>query len=239
MLAQEALPPRPAVERTERRARVCGVDDDTLIRDGLTALLRDHEVVSMFTDVGSFLAARPRCDVVLLDLHLSDSPHPRGRQGAQAIRDVREAGYTVLIYTNERRLPVLLGCLRAGASGISHKTEPLSDLSRAIARVAAGETVITTTLTGLAEMAQRRGELPSLSPRQVEVLSARARGEAYRAIASRLFLSQKTVEEYMAEVSKKFTDFLATHSPADLERALGVGPGDLLDWRLDEPRVSR
>ena len=67
-----------------------------------------------------------------------------------------------------------------------------------------------------------------LPERQAQVLRARARGEAYKSIATRLYLSPKTVEGYMSDVSKQFADYLADHSEADLERLLGIGPGDLL-----------
>lgn len=75
--------------------------------------------------------------------------------------------------------------------------------------------------------ATAQGRHAGAHPRQLEVLRARARGLSYKAIGSAMFLSPKTVEEYMAEVNRKFADYLRDHSPADLERLLGVGQGDL------------
>jgi DNA-binding NarL/FixJ family response regulator len=132
---------------------------------------------------------------------------------------------------------VLAGCLAAGASGIVHKAEPIAALRTAISRVASGEFVITQALVGLAELVERLGELPTLSPRQREVLSARARGESFRSIAQRLFISPRVAEEYMAVVTAKFADFLRDHSAADLERLLGLAPGDLLDWSPSRKRA--
>lgn len=83
-------------------------------------------------------------------------------------------------------------------------------------------------MAGVAEVLAHRGLLPSLPPRQVDVLHGRARGETFAGIARRLHLSERTVESYMREVSLKFADDLATHSPADLERELGLAPEDLL-----------
>ena len=221
------------------RCRVCCIDDDTLIRDGLAALLQRHTLTHTYRDVESFLSERPDCDVVLLDLRLGGFQTSSDLAGASAVRAVSDAGYRVLIYSSERRPAVLVGCLSNGARGVAHKSEPLADLESAVSRVARDQIVITTGLTGLAELSERRGALPSLSNRQKEVLSARARGEPFRSIAARLYLSPKTVEEYMAEVARKFADYLATHSATDLERSLGLGPGDLLAWRVDIARGSR
>jgi len=135
----------------------------------------------------------------------------------------------VLIYTNERRREVLAGCLAAGAHGVVHKSEPLPAIVEAAQAVAGGQIVITTALTGLAEVVQRRGRLAALSPRQLEVLHGRARGESFKSIGARLYIAPKTAEEYMSEVNRRFAEYLRDHSAADLERVLGVGPGDLLD----------
>lgn len=218
-------------EVTSPPVTVACVDDDTLIREGVSRLLDGLSVAATFDRAEAFLAARPVADVVLLDLWL-----PRewpltavALQGMAAVAAVTQAGYRVLIYTNERRREVLAGCLAAGASGVVHKSEPLSSVISAVRAVAAGQVVITTALAGLAEVVQRRGTMRPLSPRQLEVLRGRARGESFKSIGARLFIAPRTAEEYMAEVTRRFADYLVNHSPADLERLLGVGTGDLLD----------
>lgn len=211
------------------RPRIAAVDDDTVIRRGLPILLERADVVGSYADTAEFLAARPVVDLVVLDLVLTGTGRPGVVQGSAAIRAVTGAGYRVLIYTNERRRAVLVACLAAGAHGVVHKAEPIAALDDAVAAVAAGEIVITQALIGLAELAERRGELPALSARQRQVLSARARGEPFQSIADRLYISRKTAEEYMATVTAKFADFLRDHSAADLERHLGIAPGDVLD----------
>jgi FixJ family two-component response regulator len=174
--------------------RVAVVDDDTIVREGLAALLPHHRVIVACTTVEQLLAESPN----------------------------------VVIYTNEHRRIVLAGCLAAGAQGIVHKTEPLDALAAAATAVASDEVVITPALVGLAEVVERRGELPSLSTRQRQVLAGRARGETFRRIARSLGISEKVAHEYMGEVTAKFADYLRSHSPADLERRLGIGAGDLL-----------
>jgi len=216
----------------QHRVTVASVDDDTLIREGVARLLTGLDVVATFARVEALLDARPVVDVVLLDLSiptaLAASPVDI-LQGVRGVAAVVGAGYRVLIYTNERRREVLAGCLAAGAHGVVHKSEPLPAIVEAAQAVAGRQIVITTALTGLAEVVQRRGRLAALSPRQLEVLHGRARGESFKSIGARLYIAPKTAEEYMSEVNRRFAEYLRDHSAADLERVLGVGPGDLLD----------
>lgn len=218
-----------AAPPVRRRPRVAVVDDDTLVREGVALRLPAVEVVVQAADLRSFQrAAVPPdgVDVVLLDLRLSG---PDGTvQGRAAVSELVGAGYRVLIYTNDRRPVVLAGCLAAGARGLVQKTEPIGALLAAIEIVAEGGHRIGTEIAGVAEILAHRGLLPSLPPRQVEVLQGRARGETFASIARRLHLSERTVESYMREVGLKFADYLTTHSPADLERELGLSPEDLL-----------
>lgn len=219
----------PVIQEPAKRIRVASVDDDTVIRHGLPVLLEHIHVAGSYADVGEFLTAKVHVDVVLLDLVLTGAGRPGVIQGAAAIRAVVTAGHRVLIYTNERRRAVLVACLAAGAFGVVHKAEPISALEDAIHAVADGEVVITQALVGLAELVERQGELPALSARQRQVLSGRARGEPFQSIADRLYISRKTAEEYMAAVNSKFAEFLRDHSAADLERHLGIAPGDVLE----------
>ena len=84
-------------------------------------------------------------------------------------------------------------------------------------------------LAGLVEKYSSLGHLGQLSPRQLEVLRARARGEPFKSIARRLGIDQRTVEDHMYAVTRRFADYLRTHSLADLEHELGIAPRDLLD----------
>ena len=87
----------------------------------------------------------------------------------------------------------------------------------------------------ISELAERRHLLPSLTQRQRQILSARARGEKFESIGRRLFITKKVAEEHWSIIAKKFAEFLHDHSPADLERLLGLEPGDLVDWSGREP----
>lgn len=212
------------------RPAVVVVDDDTVIRDGLPLLLGRVRVVGTFADTDSFLSAHIRADLVLLDLGLQGAGTGHGVGGAEAVRLLARAGHRVLVYSNDRRREVLVHCIANGAVGIVHKAEPIAALEEAVRHVAGDGVWITSALSGLAELAVRRGALPALTSRQREVLAGRARGETFHSIAGRLFITQKTAEEHMAVVTRKFAEYLRTHSPADLERHLGLEPAHLVDW---------
>lgn len=219
----DAGPATPAV-------RAAVIDDDTIVREGLAFLLDGVTVVARYERPGPLLADRPDVDLVILDLNLNGSGADiPGYHGSTAVRTLHQAGYRVLIYTNENRRFVLAGCLAAGARGIVHKTEPLRALATAAHLVAGDEVVISTALVGLAELVERRAGIPQLSPRQREVLAGRARGLTFRRISRQLGITEGMAHEHMNEVKRKFADYLQTHSPADLQRLLGTGAGDLLD----------
>lgn len=216
----------------QHRVTAVSVDDDTLIREGVARLLTGLDVVATFARVEALLDARPVVDVVLLDLKIPATLAASQfgtLQGLRGVAAVVQAGYRVLIYTNERRREVLAGCLAEGAHGVVHKSEPLPAIVEAARKVAGGQIVITTALAGLAEVVQRRGSMAVLSPRQLDVLRGRARGESFKSIGARLYIAPKTAEEYMCHVNRRFAAYLRDHSAADLEHLLGVGPGDLLD----------
>lgn len=243
---------------TGTAARVVVVDDDTVIREGMAALLPVHEVVGTYTSVEALLEDSPEADIVLLDLDLSganqqgvigeleaelallglrredigipDAGARRAREprvGVEAVTAAREAGYCVLVYTNLRNRVVLASCLAAGAAGIVHKVDSIDTVASAISDALDGQIVLTDALVGLAQIVERHGNLPQLGPRQRQVLNGRARGDTFRRIARDLGIGEKTAQEYMDEVNKKFAQSLRRYSPADLQRLLGLGPDNL------------
>lgn len=218
------------------RPRVALIDDATQSRATFQFAYPDLELVEAFPTVEAFLDAPPRVDLVVLDLMLSTSlTGPPVMQGPAAITRLRTLGYTVCLYTDERRVLVLAQCLAAGATGIARKSDSLAEDREVFRRVAAGHTVVPNSLDGLAELLHRRGKLPDLTPRQRQVLSGRARGEPWKLLARRLGITPKTGYDRMEAVMRKMVLHLQHaqlgmhYSAADIERALGLTPGDLLD----------
>jgi DNA-binding NarL/FixJ family response regulator len=205
------------------------VDDATALRLSLPALLTGLAFTGSHRSVEELLAARPVTDVVILDLHLVNSGQPEASQGIAAIRRVIEAGYRVCVYSQEERRFVLAACVAAGATGVVSKASSLAETEESFRAVADGELVVPPSVTGLIEVLVRRGGLTLLSPRQREVLSARARGLTYAEMSRTLYASESTLRGYWKDLADHLAHYLQETSPGDIERALGLGPGDLLD----------
>jgi DNA-binding NarL/FixJ family response regulator len=225
--------PSPTSRVAGRRHRIAVIDDDTLIREGIAARIPEFDLVVAAHSLEQFrtlAAGADPIDLVIVDLHLHrPGVRPAPAQGRRVITELVDSGRRCIIYTNERRRLALAGCLAAGAHGLVHKTEPVAALSDAVNTVMAGGFVVTPAVAGLVEVVASAGKLPTLSPRQTQVLKCRARGQSFASVARQLFISERTAEDHMNAVVTKFADFLTTHSPADLERELGIGPGDLLE----------
>lgn len=211
------------------RPRTVLIDDSTVVRLGLPLVHPELDVVAVHGSIEPLVAERPAADLVILDLRLTGAGASGVRQGPTAIRAIAALGYRICLYTDERRKLVLAQCLRAGAHGVVHKSDPLEVASAAFLAVAAGQTVITQSLVGVAEVLDRRGALPDLTARQRQVLAGRARGERWSDIAGRLFITEGVAREHMFAVNAKLAAYLKNGSPGDIEGLLGLSPGDLLD----------
>ena len=254
-----------AGDRASVPARIVVVDDDAIVREGLTALLPacepGHRVVATFTHVEAMLEVMPEADVVIVDLDLrgasrlglngdleehlalvglrvsdadtSSATRPEvdsgwPRLGVEAVRAVRAAGYPVIVYTSGNNRVVLAACIAAGAAAIVHKVDPSESVAQAVTAVLAGQIVLTPSLVGLVEVLDRRDVLPTLSPRQRQVLAALAKGDPQKWIARDLGITPKTVEYHWVAVKEKFATTLRGLSPSELERILGLGPVNLV-----------
>lgn len=218
--------------------RIAIVDDETGMREYLRNL-PGFTAVGVYSTVEDLLAAPPVADVVVLDLWIRpEGDAVRRMRGVRAIKNLRELGYPILLHTIEERRLVLVQCLAAGADGVILKWEKEEALVNAILTVAAGGVVLNSALTGLTELFQRRGQLPSITDIRLEVLRGRSRGESIPDLAKRLHISRRAVDKHIAEIKRIFTDYLRLHatdldpefghSPAVMEQTLGLGPGDLL-----------
>ncbi|MFC0096753.1 response regulator [Micromonospora marina] len=205
------------------------VDDVPLIREAFELLMTRLDVVASVSTVEELVRGRHDVDVVVLDLHLANGGQPDVRQGVAAIRVLREHNYQVCVYSQEERRFVLAACLAAGASGIVPKALPTERAEQLIVEVAAGGTVIPQPVVGILEVLVRRGCITVLSERQRQILHGRARGLSYAQVAKRLFLSESTLRGYWLDLVRSLSDSLRDLTPGEIERTLGLTPGDLLD----------
>jgi DNA-binding NarL/FixJ family response regulator len=116
--------------------RVGAVDDHPAILSGLLAGLSQPPrtfVCAVAETVAELLDFGAAMDIVLLDLRLADDSDPETN-----VHTLIEHGLPVLLYTQERRQPLVARALQAGASGVVGKHEPMSTLAQAVSRVVDG-----------------------------------------------------------------------------------------------------
>jgi two-component system nitrate/nitrite response regulator NarL len=194
--------------------RLLVVDDHTLFRRGLVALLAteaDLVVAGEAADAGE-AARRARAlqpDVILLDNHLP------GVTGIAALAGLKEAAPAarVLMLTVSEDESDLSAALRAGAQGYVLKTIDGDMLAQAIRRTMRGESVVSPEMTGKLVQALRSmhgGETPAtadplaaLSPREREILEHIARGASNKAIARALDIAETTVKIHVQHILRK------------------------------------
>lgn len=175
-----------------------------------------------FANGAAALTNRPAVDAVLLDPTAGDD----GSSSSAAVDNVAafvSAGYRVCLYTLDQRPHFLARCRRAGARGVVMKSDPLDTLIDCLVQVARGRVAISSNVT--LPVSTTGGPVMRLTERQRQVLAGRARGETFRRIARKLNISERTAHDHWAAVARNFAGFLTSHSPADLERSLGLDPG--------------
>ena len=194
------------------------IDDHTLLRRGLVALLSQYGDLLVVGEAGGAPEAlRPppqlRADVILLDNHLP------GVRGVDAIAGLREAsqGSRVIMLTVSEDGEDLGAALRHGAQGYLLKTIDGDLLAQAIRRAARGEPVVSPEMMGkLVAAFQSQGApepdpgpmpqedpTPQLSPREQEVLREIARGASNKEIARTLDIAETTVKIHVQHILRK------------------------------------
>ncbi len=192
------------------KLRILIADDQPLLRAGFRTVLErtgEMEVVAEADDgdqaIG--LARRLHPDVVLMDIRMPKV------DGIEATRSL--AGHKVLILTTFGLDEYIVEALRAGASGFITKDVPAEELLRAVRAVAAGDALLTPTVTRqlLDQVARRlpavlvaeRNRLSDLSEREREVLSLVAQGLNNAEIAAALVIGEATVKTHVSSVLSK------------------------------------
>ncbi|XQA69526.1 response regulator [Xanthomonas sacchari] len=187
--------------------RIALADDQVLVRAGLRALLQTQGiVVACEADDGQALldvvAATP-VDVVLSDIRMP------GMDGIQALQQLRARGdrTPVLLLTTFDESDLLLRATAAGAQGFLLKDAAPEDLREAIARVAAGETLLQPVSTEpvRARYRYRDEDAPrdTFNEREVAILRLLAGGYSNKEIARSLFLAEGTVKNYVSTILDK------------------------------------
>ncbi|MDT9692051.1 response regulator transcription factor [Streptomyces sp. P9(2023)] len=195
--------------------RLLIVDDDPLVRAGLTLMLGgadDIEIVGEGTDGRDVpdLVDRLAPDVVLMDIRM---PYVDGLTATERLRARPDAPQVVVLTTFHADEQVLRA-LRAGAAGFVLKDTPPAEIVASVRRVASGDPVLSPAVTrqlmthvaGHQEQ-PRRGtagdRLAQLAEREREVAVAVGRGQSNAEIAAALYLSVPTVKTHVSRILAK------------------------------------
>ena len=191
--------------------RVLVADDQSMVRAGFRMLLADEEDIEVVAEASNGLeaidkAARFDPSVVLMDIRMPEL------DGLQATRRILAADDTarILILTTFDLDEYVYEALRAGASGFVLKDDSPEQLIAAIRTVAAGEALLSPTITKrviqkFARMPRPSPpkELDDLSEREREVFRLMARGLSNGEIAQELYISETTVKTHVTHILQK------------------------------------
>ena len=207
--------------------RILICDDHEVVREGLRGLLGRQAAMTVVAEAGTVAdaveaAARHKPDVVIMDIRLPDG------SGVEACRAIREARpeTKVIMLTSYADDEAVFASIIAGASGYLLKQTRGQALVDAIVAVAAGRSLLDPDVTGkvLERVRASRGEDPaiaSLTEQERKVLAGLAEGKTNREIGETLFLSEKTVKNYVSRILDKLglsrraeaAAYMAKHRP--------------------------
>jgi len=190
--------------------RVLLCDDHEVVREGLRTLLSRHQDIAVVGEVGTMAeaieaAAKAKPDVVIMDVRLPDG------SGVEACRAIREARpeTQVIMLTSYADDEALFASIVAGASGYLLKQTRGQAVVDAIQAVAQGRSLLDPDVTGKVLERVRRGRdqedpaIASLTDQERKVLEQLAEGKTNREIGTALFLSEKTVKNYVSRILDK------------------------------------
>jgi two-component system, NarL family, response regulator DevR len=202
------------------RMKILLVDDHEVVRLGLKSLLSRYPSFQVVAEAGNSREAVEKVsefkpDVVIMDIRMP------GRSGIEATREImQKAPHTkVIMLTSYVEDEMLFDAISAGAAGYVLKQIGSGDLVRALEAVSRGESLIDPQLMqkvfGKLREASRKAEdeaFATLSDQELKVLALVAEGKTNKEIASAIFLSEKTVRNYVSAILSKLD--LSTRSEA-------------------------
>jgi two-component system response regulator DevR len=191
--------------------RLLVVDDHEVVRQGLVSMLGRREGFQVVAEAGTAagaveMAQRFQPDLVIMDVRLPDG------SGIEACREIRSQlpGTRVVILTSYPDEEAVFSAIVAGASGYLLKQVRARDLVNAIESVGRGESLLDPAVTEkVLERVRRiasgdeRDELAQLTLQERKILALVAEGKTNKEIADEVFLSDKTVKNYVSSILSK------------------------------------
>ena len=191
--------------------RLLVVDDHEVVRQGLVALLERRAGFSVVAGVGTAAEAITAARTYLPDLVIMDVRLPDG-SGIEATREIRaeNPAIRVVILTSYPDEEAVFAAIVAGASGYLLKQVRGRDLIAALEAVGRGESLLDPAVTEKVLERIRRiatgkyvDELAQLTAQERKILALVAEGQTNKQIAGQVFLSDKTVKNYVSSILAK------------------------------------
>jgi two-component system response regulator DevR len=194
-----------------RPLRLLVVDDHEVVRQGLVALIDRREKFQVVAEAGTVeealdAARRFQPDLVIMDVRLPDG------SGIEACREIRAElpATRVVMLTSYPDEEAVLSAIIPGASGYLLKQIRARDLINALEAVGRGESLLDPAVTEKVLERVRRiasgtytDELAQLTAQEQKILQLVAEGKTNKEIASEVFLSDKTVKNYVSSILSK------------------------------------
>jgi DNA-binding NarL/FixJ family response regulator len=215
------------------------VDDHEVVRQGLVAHLDRRGLFDVVAEAGTCAEAitqarRFRPDIALLDIRLPDES---GLEACRRLRDELPSIQVVFLTSSSSEADVFAAIL-AGARGYVLKQTRAAELVRTLEAVGQGRSMFDPVVTGQVLERVRRiasgdpGEGIDLTAREREILPLIADGMTNREIASTVFLSDKTVKNYVSAILAKLglahraqvPAYVASHDPMPQPRRRSATP---------------
>jgi DNA-binding NarL/FixJ family response regulator len=197
----------------DRPIRLLIVDDHEVVRQGLIAFLERHGQFDVIAEAGTCAEAISQArkyvpDLVLMDVRLPDAT---GIEACRLVRDEFPEMPIVFLTSSPAEVDVL-GAVIAGARGYVLKQTKSAELVRTLEAVSRGESLFDPMVTGIVMERIRRiandpddGGSVDLTVREREILPLLAEGQTNKEIAAALFLSDKTVKNYVSSILAKLS----------------------------------
>ncbi|MFG2085682.1 MULTISPECIES: response regulator [unclassified Spirillospora] len=209
------------------RVRIIVVDDHTVMRAGVVALLAADPTIDIVGEAGDgreaiALVQRLRPDVALLDLRMPVL------DGVAATTEIAAGttGTRILVLTTYDTDDDIEHAIEAGAIGYLLKDTTRDQLVDAIHAAARGETVLAPRVAEKLVARMRRPAAPALTAREIDVLNAVADGLSNADIGRRLVIAEATVKTHLLRVFAKLDVGDRTHAViVALDRGLITRPG--------------
>lgn len=213
-------------EAPERQHRLLVVDDHEVVRQGLVAMLDRRPGFQVVAEAGTVaeaieMARHHQPDLVVMDVRLPDG------SGIEACREIRaEMPQTrVVILTSYPDEEAVFSAIVAGASGYLLKQVRGRDLVTALEAVGRGESLLDPAVTEKVLDRVRRiatggatDELAQLTAQEQKILLLVAEGKTNKEIAAEVFLSDKTVKNYVSSILSKLNLQRRTQAAAYLAK---------------------